>query len=531
MRGIRVLFTLSLLALLIACAQVARITNITVDPVEESILVGETMQLTAEVEGDNEPDLGVTWSSSDAATAKVGTDGDVTGIASGTATITATSVFDTDWSADATIHVADVLIELDQRSLDLEIGEVVVVTATVRGSTDTRVTWRSSDPAVASVTDAGVVTAVGAGSTTVTAACVADPAVKASLSVTIARPAEPNDTPRTATPIELDYVSPELMITLGDLDYFTFTLPEARSVLAQVNAQELGSTLDATLRLFDDSGLIAENDDHCGAGYCTADPLLLGDLDAGTYYLEVRGYMGISTGWYNLAVEVYTGAIPAVDTEWLYFGVTEGTTAEATFTLSNSGEGAFAFTIAEAAYITFWPDSGVVPPGGSVEITVGCDASLLSAPDWIYTEAVVTTDSPLTPELWIGIEVQIVGPPDQYEPNDSLTEATPITLDFVSPELAITPSDDDYFVFSLGETRTVTADVDASEIGSTLDPMLGLFDASGNTIEINDDYHGLDSWIERTLDAGTYYLAVTGCCGFGSHGQNGFYVLNVTATP
>lgn len=637
MRTARLLVLLPLLTLLFSCAQLARITGISVDPSEKAILVGETVQLTATVEGENDPVLAVSWSSSDETIATVDRDGDVTGMASGEVTITATSDFDTTKFAEAAIKVADMLVDLDQQSLELEIDDIAVVTATVRGSLDIRVSWQSSDTTVATVNNAGVVTAVGEGVATITVACVPDPSVTASLEVTVDRPPEPNDTPGTATPIALPYSSAEFEITHNDIDYFVFTLTDAQHILANVNAREFGSPLDATLRLYDEFSLIAESYDHCYSWECTPDPLILAELDPGTYYLSVTSDYYDTSGWYTLNVEDFTGAIPEVDREWLNFQVAEGSTADAVFTLSNTGESDLEFSIANSysgGTISYAPESGIVPPAGSVEIVVTADATLLTGYDWIYDEAVITTNSPITPEfrlyievevtptvtvdpqwlyieveqggsaegsftlnnastsdvdysistaypdgfigfapesgtvppagsveivvtvdaselsagwyyqeavitvtstftrdLWVYIEGQVTAAPDLNEPNDTLQQATPITLDFASPELTITPRDDDYFVFTLAETRTVTADVNASDIGSSLDAMLGLFDEFGNEIETNDDYDSLDPWIERTLDPGTYYLAVTGCCGFGSHSQNGFYFLSVTATP
>jgi len=77
-------------------------------------------------------------------------------------------------------------ISLDAEQLGLNVGERRTVTATAapEDASDTRVTWASADPAVATVVD-GRVAAVGAGSTTVTAASVSDPTLKASVSVTV----------------------------------------------------------------------------------------------------------------------------------------------------------------------------------------------------------------------------------------------------------------------------------------------------------------------------------------------------------
>jgi hypothetical protein len=117
--------------------------------------------------------------------------------------------------------------------------------------------------------------------------------------------------------------------------------------------------------------------------------------------------------------------------------------------------------------------------------------------------------------------------PDQYEPNDDRSVATEIFLDFHYPELTITPRDVDWFTFTLIEPATVVADVSSF----TFDAVLGLFDANGDIIE-GDEYGSLDTRIEASLDAGTYYLAVTGYpdeAFQGDHDQEGLYGLTSEA--
>ena len=60
-------------------------------------------------------------------------------------------------------------VSLDKTSLDLEVGDSATLTATVQPSNadNQNVTWSSSDEAVATVAN-GVVTAVGAGTATIT---------------------------------------------------------------------------------------------------------------------------------------------------------------------------------------------------------------------------------------------------------------------------------------------------------------------------------------------------------------------------
>ena len=87
------------------------IGGIVLDPSAATLDEGQTLQFEAtltDVVG--EPDLGVTWSSSDDDVATVGTDGLVTAVSAGEATITATSDFDADVFASAVVTVQEALV-------------------------------------------------------------------------------------------------------------------------------------------------------------------------------------------------------------------------------------------------------------------------------------------------------------------------------------------------------------------------------------------------------------------------------------
>ncbi|CUO03885.1 Ig-like domain-containing protein [Bifidobacterium adolescentis] len=143
-----------------------------------SLKVGASAQLTATVKPDNATNKTVSWDSSDNSVAKV-SDGKVTALKAGTATITATAG---DISSLITVTVADVPVPVTSVSVSgdgvsggkfsLKSGASVQLTATVKpdNATDRKVTWTSSDSSVANVMGTGVVTAGSkAGKATVTA--------------------------------------------------------------------------------------------------------------------------------------------------------------------------------------------------------------------------------------------------------------------------------------------------------------------------------------------------------------------------
>ena len=156
-----------------------------------SLKVGASAQLTATVKPDNATNKTVSWDSSDNSVAKV-SDGKVTALKAGTATITATAG---DISSLITVTVADVPVPVTSVSvsgdgvsggkLSLKSGASAQLTATVKpdNATDRKVAWTSSDSSVANVMGTGVVTAGSkAGKATVTATA---GGVSASVEVTV----------------------------------------------------------------------------------------------------------------------------------------------------------------------------------------------------------------------------------------------------------------------------------------------------------------------------------------------------------
>ena len=151
---------------------------------------GKTSQLEATVTPGTTTTKTVIWSSSNEAIATVSNAGLVTAVAAGTATITCAcssdpSVKDT---CGVTVEILPTKVELNKDTVSLAASETEQLTATVTPATATTktVTWSSSDDAIATVSAAGLVTAVADGTATITCACTSDSSVKAECEVTVA---------------------------------------------------------------------------------------------------------------------------------------------------------------------------------------------------------------------------------------------------------------------------------------------------------------------------------------------------------
>ena len=112
----------------------------------------------------------LTWISSDTSIATVDSEGIVTGVKVGSATITAVTELGISTSAIITVTSNASAISLDKSNITLQKGYTDRITATLTPSdaVDT-VTWTSNHEDVATVSEDGVVTAVSVGSATITA--------------------------------------------------------------------------------------------------------------------------------------------------------------------------------------------------------------------------------------------------------------------------------------------------------------------------------------------------------------------------
>lgn len=96
----------------------------------------------------------------------------------------------------------------------------------------------------------------------------------------------------------------------------------------------------------------------------------------------------------------------------------------------------------------------------------------------------------------------------EAEPNDEQATATPVALGDVATGVIDPEADVDFYSLDVAEASVLVLDVDASEIGSALDPVLSLFDEGGTVIAFNDDFDGLDSRIRFSVPEGRYFVAI-----------------------
>ena len=163
------------------------VTGVTLNKTETSIFVGGSETLTATVAPADATNQKVTWKSSDAAVATVDTNGKVTAVKAGEATITVTTE---DGGKTATCKVTvkpNLVSEITLAALAIYVGESKAVTATVKpdDATNKALTWTSSDETVATVDATGKVTGKKIGTATITATAQDGSGVSGSCTVTV----------------------------------------------------------------------------------------------------------------------------------------------------------------------------------------------------------------------------------------------------------------------------------------------------------------------------------------------------------
>ena len=154
------------------------VASVAVSPSSPSVQVGATTQLSAVTRDANNNVLTarvVTWSSGNSGVATVDANGLVSGVAAGTTSITASSEGKTGSSAVTVTVVPVASVSVTLASASISTGSTTQATATLRDANNNilagrAVTWSSGNTAVATVNGNGLVTGVGAGTASITAA-------------------------------------------------------------------------------------------------------------------------------------------------------------------------------------------------------------------------------------------------------------------------------------------------------------------------------------------------------------------------
>jgi len=268
----------------------------------------------------------------------------------------------------------------------------------------------------------------------------------------------------------------------GDIDRFRFTAKQGQQLVIEAQARSLVPYLadavpgwfQATLALYDERGKeVAFADDYL----FNPDPVLFYRIsEGGEYELEIRDsiYRGREDFVYRIAV----GETPFI-TQMFPLGGKAG--------------------IKTVASVAGWN-----LPGNNLPLD--------TPPDGVYIRQTAYYDEKGLSNS-VPYAVDTLPECNDTESNDAIENAQEIDLPKIVNGRIDKPGDIDIFRFNGGTGDKVAAEVFGRRLNSPLDSLLRLTDASGNTLQWNDDYELKDSYLYKdimglvTHHADSYLLA------------------------
>ncbi len=168
-----------------AAAATVAVQSVAVSPATVSLEPGKTASVGAVITPSNATNTAVTWSSSNTGVATVDGSGKITAVAVGKATITATTADGGKTSTCEVTVTQNVALALKEATASVAVSGKYQIVPTVTGTTNTAVTYATSNDKVATVDASGVVTGVAAGEATITVTSAADTTKTATVKVSV----------------------------------------------------------------------------------------------------------------------------------------------------------------------------------------------------------------------------------------------------------------------------------------------------------------------------------------------------------
>jgi hypothetical protein len=297
----------------------------------------------------------------------------------------------------------------------------------------------------------------------------------------------------------------------GDQDWFRVTLTAAGTLTVYTT----GST-DTFGRLLDGNGVeLANNDDAADTNF-----RISRTVSAGTYYIVVRHYSDAGTGVYGLRADfVATPANPGSDDHGNSVGSATaiGTNSAVQGTINSGGDQDwFRVTLTAAGTLTVYTTGltdtfGRLLDGNGVELASNDDAAdtnfRISRTVSAGTYYIAVRHYSLTGIGRYGLRADfgvLTTNPGTDDHGNSVGSATAIGTNSAVQGTINVGGDHDYFRVTLTAAGTLTA----YTTGST-DTFGRLLDGNGVELANNDDAADTNFRINRTVSAGTYYVAVS----------------------
>jgi uncharacterized protein YjdB len=148
------------------------VTGVSLNRNSLSMMKGDTQTLIATITPSNADNQEITWSSDNESVATVNASGLVSAVGGGSATITVRTMdggFEARCAVTVSVDVNGISLNKTSLKMTQYDTETLIATVVPNDASNKKVIWSSSNPSVASVTSSGLVSAISAGSTTITA--------------------------------------------------------------------------------------------------------------------------------------------------------------------------------------------------------------------------------------------------------------------------------------------------------------------------------------------------------------------------
>ena len=259
----------------------ASVASISISPPATTIQTGASAQLVATVRdsvGNALPGRSVSWSSGAAGVATVNGTGVVTGIAAGSATITATSEAKSGSSvvtvSSVAVPVASVEVTPPWTSVDE--GRTVQLTATPKDANGSVlpgrvITWTSGNPSAATVSGTGLVTGMVAGAATITATSEGRSAASA-ITVLVPQPPTGGDLGAALPPLLAQSTGPAYYVATTGADGNPGTISQPwKTIQKAMSALRPGERAYVRAGTYETGGTFGTSDDsQFWSANCTA---------------------------------------------------------------------------------------------------------------------------------------------------------------------------------------------------------------------------------------------------------------------
>lgn len=501
----------------------ARVTSVELSPATVAFEPGATQQLTAIVRdsrGQTVASPNLVWASSSALVAAVSANGLVTAVGNGTAIVTATSPDGPSGVATFVVRTTVASITISPATIDLVVGgPTASLSATVAASdgrplTNRPLTWSSSSPTVATVSSSGVVTAVGAGTATISATAegvTGTATARVSVDPCLAVRTLALGDGATGT-----LASSDCRLTDNTVaQKYQFTLTKTTMVEVVMNSAQL----DPYLMLLNAANVVVDEDDD-GAGGTSA--RILRELPAGRYTLFANSTQPLQFGSYDVTVKEAPAACITARTVTLPRAVTATLSAANSCRRNDASyEDRYTLTLTSRTTVSLTMSSDVlngvlVVLDGTQQIVAQDDDNgdgtnpLIEVTLAPGTYAIQARGYPGETGGYT-LDIGTVVDPCAVTRTINIGGLIESALDVTDCPLNDGQGGATFFAQRFRLTLTSTARVQIDALSDAMDTYLILQDAAGSTIATNDDAADstINAQLTPTLSAGQYIVNVT----------------------